>query len=141
MPMIRPVLAALAGIFLLQSAPADEVKIITAAGQKQMLTKPGTEAVGADKPDVVIVEYFDYNCPFCKEFVPTLRALLSQDPKVAVVYKEWPILGDVSVYAASAALAAGYQGKYLAAHNALITGPRLAGNDQVDSILQGAGVN
>ena len=50
-------------------------------------------------------------------------------------------MGDVSVYAASSALAAGWQGKYLLAHDALINGPRLARNDQVDSILQSAGVN
>jgi protein-disulfide isomerase len=73
--------------------------------------------------------------------VPALKALLEADPKVAVVYKDWPILGAVSVYAATSALAAGYQGKYLAAHDALIGGPRLAKNEQVDAILQGAGVN
>jgi len=139
--MIRTVLAALACGLLLQSASADEVMTITAAGQKEMLTNPGTERAGARNPDVIIVEYFDYNCPFCKQLVPELRALLAQDSKVALLYKEWPILGDVSVYAASAALAAGYQGKYLAAHDALISGPRLAGNDQVDALLQGAGVN
>ncbi len=106
-----------------------------------MLAKPGTDAVGARDPDVVIVEYFDYNCPFCKQLVPTLQALLAQDPKIAILYKDWPILGDVSVYAASSALAAGYQGKYQVAHDALIGGPRLAQNEQVDSILRTAGVN
>ena len=50
-------------------------------------------------------------------------------------------MGAVSTYAASSALAAGWQGKYLAAHDALIGGPHLAGNEQVDAILQGAGVN
>jgi protein-disulfide isomerase len=97
--------------------------------------------VGARKPDVTIVEYFDYNCPYCKKLVPALLALLAQDPKVAVVYKDWPILGPVSAYAASSALAAGWQGKYLVAHDALISGPRLSQNDQADSILQRAGVN
>jgi protein-disulfide isomerase len=90
---------------------------------------------------VTIVEYFDYNCPYCKKLVPALQALLAQDPKIAVLYKDWPILGDVSVYAASSALAAGWQGKYLLAHDALINGPRLGQNNQVDSILQSAGVN
>jgi protein-disulfide isomerase len=120
---------------------AQDVQTVTAAGQKQMLLNPGTDAVGARNPDVTIVEYFDYNCPYCKKLVPALRALLAQDPKVAIVYKDWPILGAVSVYAASSALAAGYQGKYLAAHDAFMSGPRLAQNDQVDSILQHAGVN
>ena len=111
------------------SASAEDVQIITRAGQKQMLASPGTDAVGARHPDVTIVEYFDYNCPYCKKLVPALQALLAQDPKIAVLYKDWPILGDVSVYAASSALAAGYQGKYQVAHDALIGGPRLAKNE------------
>jgi protein-disulfide isomerase len=135
------VFAALACSFLMGAAPAQDTQLVTVEGQKQMLANPGTDAVGARKPDVTIVEYFDYNCPYCKKQVPALQALLAQDPKIAVVYKDWPILGAVSVYAASSALAAGWQGKYLAAHDALISGPRLARNEQVDAILQGAGVN
>jgi len=134
-------LSVLGCALLLGAASAEDVQIITRAGQKQMLASPGTDAVGARHPDVTIVEYFDYNCPYCKKLVPALQALLAQDPKIAIVYKDWPILGDVSVYAASSALAAGWQGKYLLAHDALINGPRLAQNDQVDSILQRAGVN
>jgi protein-disulfide isomerase len=135
------VLALLANAWLAGAAAAQDVAIITRAGQKEMLKNPGTPPAGANNPDVVIVEYFDYNCPYCKKIVPTLQSLLAQDPKIAVVYKDWPILGPVSVYAASAALAAGYQGKYLAAHDALISGPRLAKDEQVDGALQKAGVN
>jgi protein-disulfide isomerase len=65
----------------------------------------------------------------------------AQDNKVAIVYNDWPILGDVSVYAAKSALAARWQGKYLMALDALINGPRLARNTQVDAVLQRAGVN
>src|SRR3979490_2731404 len=115
--------------------------LITLEGQKQMLTKPGTDPVAARNPDVTIVEYFDYNCPYCKQLVPAFQSLLAQDPKIAIVYKDWPILGPVSQFAAASALAAGWQGKYLVAHDALISGPRLAQNEQVDSILQSAGVN
>jgi protein-disulfide isomerase len=141
MQMVRTFLGALACALLLGVAFAQDVQIITRAGQKQMLANPGTQAAGARTPDVTIVEYVDYNCPYCKKLVPTLQALLAQDAKIAVIYKDWPILGDVSVYAASSALAAGWQGKYLVAHDALISGPRLAQNEQVDSILQTAGVN
>jgi protein-disulfide isomerase len=135
------ILAFAACAMLLGAADAPETQIITRAGQKQMLANPGTDPVGAREPDVVIVEYFDYNCPYCKNMVPALQGLLARDPKVAVVYKDWPILSAVSKFAATSALAAGYQGKYLAAHDALISGPRLAQNAQVDAVLQGAGVN
>jgi protein-disulfide isomerase len=138
----RSVLLSLLGCaLLLDVAWAQGIQLITLAGQKQMLTKPGTAPVGARNPDVTIVEYFDYNCPYCKQLVPALQALLAQDPKLAIIYKDWPILGPVSKYAAASALAAGYQGKYLLAHDALMSGPRLARNEQVDAILQTAGVN
>jgi len=144
MPMIRIMVSMLACALLLDAASAqqaEDLDLITPDGQKQMLASPGTEPVGARQPDVTIVEYFDYNCPYCKTVVPTLQALLAQDSKVALIYKDWPVLGPVSTYAASSALAAGWQGKYLVAHDALISGPRLARNDQVDAILQKAGVN
>jgi protein-disulfide isomerase len=135
-------LAVMANAWLLGAAAAqDDVPVVSRDGQKQMLKDPGTEAVGAAKPDVIIVEYYDYNCPYCKKLVPTLHTLLAQDPKIAVLYKDWPILGPMSLYAATSALAAKWQGKYLAAHDALIGGPRLAKNDQVDGILKGVGVN
>lgn len=127
--------------WLSAAAAAQDVALVTAAGQQALLTNPGTPIVGAQKPDVTVVEYFDYNCPYCKKLVPTLQALLAQDPKIGIVYKEWPILGPVSQYAAAAALAAGWQGKYLAAHDALIAGPRLSANAQVDALLQKAGVD
>src|SRR6202049_5318382 len=123
MKMMRMILPVLACALLLHAASAQDVDLITPEGQKQMLAEPGTDPVGARQPDVTIVEYFDYNCPYCKTIVPTLQALLAQDPKIAILYKDWPVLGPVSAYAASSALAAGWQGKYLLAPDALIHGP------------------
>jgi protein-disulfide isomerase len=139
--MIRSLLWFLACALSMNAAAAQDVALITRDGVKQILALPGKDPVGARQPDVVIVEYFDYNCPYCKKLVPALKALLAQDPKIGLVYKDWPILGPVSEYAAASALAAGWQGKYLAAHDALISGPRLAQDDQVDDLLAHAGVN
>src|SRR5580658_10983543 len=110
---------------------AQNVEQVTVAGQKSILAQPVIEAPGSHDPDISVVEYFDYNCPYCKKFAPTLQALSAGDPKVAVVYKDWPILGEVSVYAARSALAARWQGKYLAAHDALLNGPRMTQNTEV----------
>jgi protein-disulfide isomerase len=134
-------LAVMTVLYLPTIALAQGIQLITVAGQKEMLTEPGTDAVGAANADVTIVEYFDYNCPYCKKLAPALQSLLAEDHKVAIVYKDWPILGDVSMYAARAALAARWQGKYLAAHDALMNGPRLAQNDQVDASLKRAGID
>jgi len=141
MRIFRTLLPFLVWALLMDAAAAQDVALITRDGVKQILANPGTGPVGAFKPDVVVVEYFDYNCPYCKKLVPTLKALLAQDSSIGLVYKDWPILGPVSEYAAASALAAGWQGKYLAAHQALLSGPRLAQVDQVDDILQHAGVN
>jgi protein-disulfide isomerase len=122
-------------------ALAEGIQLITAEGQKAMLESPGTEPAGAADADVTIVEYFDYNCPYCKKMAPVFEELLAQDHRVRIVYKDWPILGDVSVYAAKAALAAQWQHKYRVAHDALINGPRLATAAQVDSALSHVGVN
>ena len=70
--------------------------------------------------DITIVEYFDYNCPYCRKVEPELRQVVQDDGKVRLVLKDWPILGPVSVVAARMALACKYQDKYRQAHQALI---------------------
>jgi protein-disulfide isomerase len=122
-------------------ASAQNAQPITAAGMTQILTDPGVPAFGSSHPDLKIVEYFDYNCPFCKTLAPAFQSLVATDHDVAVIYKEWPIFGGASEYAAQSALAATWQGKYLQAHDALMTGPRLAQNEQVDAVLQRAGID
>lgn len=108
--------------------------------QQQILANPGTDiAGGAGKTRVV--EYFDYNCSFCKKLAPHLAQLQAESPAVSITYKEWPIFGGISVYAAKSALAAQWQGKYLTAHDALMGGTRLTQEAQVDGILKGAGVD
>ena len=64
--------------------------------------------------------FFDYNCPYCRRVKPEMEALLAADPNVRVVYREWPILGDGSVFAARAALASRNQGKYEEFHWAMM---------------------
>jgi protein-disulfide isomerase len=123
------------------SQELQELQEISRAGEKAILAGPRLEKAGALNPDLTIVEYFDYNCPFCKRVVPTFKQLLAEDKKLAIVYKDWPVLGESSAYAARCALAAGWQNKYLVAHDALLSGPRLSRNDQIDAILQGAGID
>ncbi len=120
---------------------AQELREVSRAGETAILTQPGLQMIGARNPDLTIVEYFDYNCPFCKRVVPTFKQLLAEDKKLAIVYKDWPVLGESSLYAARCALAAGWQDKYLTAHDALLSGPRLSRNDQIEAILQNAGVD
>lgn len=70
--------------------------------------------------DVTLVVFSDYQCGYCRRFNPTLDALMAADPKVRVVYRDWPILGGGSGPAARAAIAASFQKKHLPFHRALI---------------------
>ena len=88
----------------------------------QLESDPNAPNLGNPEGDVTVVEFFDYNCPYCRSAGQTLQALLAADANVRVIYREWPILGEDSVIAARAALAAREQGKYEAFHWALMNG-------------------
>jgi protein-disulfide isomerase len=96
---------------------------------------------GNQEGDVTLVEFFDYRCPYCKRAVPALKELLESDPKIRVVYKEFPILGADSVLAARAALASKKQGKYEAFHNALMTNTGSLTHDNIMRIAQKVGID
>jgi protein-disulfide isomerase len=96
----------------------------------------GAEAgpvVGNPKGDVTLVEFFDYRCPYCKQVQPQLRSLIAEDRRLRVVYKEFPILGKASVFAAHAALAAALQGKYEAFHDTMMA---MRGRIDDDAVLR-----
>ena len=81
---------------------------------------PNAPVLGNPDGDVTVVEFFDYNCPYCRRVKPVVEALLKADPNVRLVYREWPILGEGSVFAARAALAAREQGLYAKFHWAMM---------------------
>jgi protein-disulfide isomerase len=97
--------------------------------------------LGNPKGDITIVEYFDYQCPFCKKISPVLDQVVHDDGKVRLVLKDWPILGDPSGYAARLVLAAKYQNKYEPAHRALIGKVGRLTESVIDDTLAQAGVD
>ena len=76
--------------------------------------------IGNPDATVTVVEFFDYNCGFCKRVVNDVSELVEVEDDVKVVFREMPILGDSSQIAARYALAASKQGKYVEFHNALM---------------------
>lgn len=76
--------------------------------------------VGPAGADVTIVEFFDYQCPYCRVVAEFLSEVQANDPRVRIVYKEWPVLGSDSEFAARAALAAARRGQYLRFHETLM---------------------
>ena len=86
---------------------------------------PMSPVSGNADGDVTVVEFFDYQCGYCKRALKTMEDVLETDANVRVVWKEFPILGPVSVFAARAAMAAERQGRYLPFHLALMREPKL----------------
>ena len=85
-----------------------------------LLSDPTSPVGGNPVGDITVVEFFDYNCGYCKKAAPALKTLMAKDANVRVVYKEFAILGPQSVAAAKAALAAQRQGKYVEFHQGLM---------------------
>src|SRR6476469_6217088 len=90
------------------------------AGNRAAIETPfGSSWKGAAKPDVTLVEFFDYACPYCKASNPTVDRLLQEDKGLRVVYRELPILGPDSVVAARLSLEAAQLGRFAKFHDAL----------------------
>ena len=89
---------------------------------------------GAAKPDVTVVEFFDYACGYCRASLPDLAKLVGSDAKVRVVYRELPILSEESGNAAKVSLLAAERGQYMAYHKALYA----AGKVTRDTIIAAA---
>jgi protein-disulfide isomerase len=106
-----------------------------------VLRDPDIPVAGNAKGDITIVEYFDYQCPYCRKVEPELLQVVSDDGKVRLVQKNWPVLGPVSVIAARMALACKYQDKYLAAHEALIGVNSKLTEPRIRELLAGAGID
>jgi protein-disulfide isomerase len=106
-----------------------------------VLRDPDIPVAGNADGDITIVEYFDYQCPYCRKLEPELRQVVQDDGKVRLVLKDWPVLGDVSVKAARMALASKYQDKFLAAHDAMIGVNSKLTEPRIRELLTGAGID
>ncbi|MGH6937931.1 DsbA family protein [Hypericibacter sp.] len=101
-------------------SPEDELAAVTLARHDEIFSDPTAPVGGNPAGDVTLVEFFDYNCPYCREAASILDATVQTDKGLRLVFKELPILGPGSTFAAQAALAAHKQGKYLIFHKAMM---------------------
>jgi protein-disulfide isomerase len=112
---------------------AKEVARADAEAQKVLAAKAGSVAqpfagawAGNPNGDVTVVAFMDYNCGYCRASLPAVAELIRRDPKVRVVYREYPVLGEDSVTAARWALAAAEQGKFPVFHDSLFAAGRVS---------------
>lgn len=89
----------------------------------EIFNDPDAPVGGSPEGDVALVEFFDYNCPYCKKAMPVMDEAEAGDKKLKIIYKEFPILGRGSTFAAKAALAAHKRQSYLVFHKAMTEHP------------------
>lgn len=128
--------AALAAFALLGPALSQDIDV------EAILNDPEAPTAGNPRGDVTIVAFLDYNCPFCKTSAADLERIVRTDGKIRLVYKDWPILSESSVYGARLALAAKFQGRYDSVHKALMNIPgRNAGEEKMLEAVKKSGVD
>ncbi len=114
----------------------------TIAKRRQELFSPSEGTIiGNPKGDVTVVEFFDYNCGYCKSMFQGVAELLREDTKMRLVLKEYPILGPSSMTASRAALAARKQGKYADLHLALLNHKGQLSDPTIMDIASKAGLD
>jgi len=109
--------------------------------QAELYRDPDSPVGGNPDGDVVIVEFNDYQCPYCKRAYQAVKSVAGADGKVRIVYKDIPILGEASKIAAQAALASAKQGKHQPLHNALMEFTGKLDRDKILEIAVGVGID
>lgn len=107
----------------MESQQAERLKVAVGQNARELFRSPATPLTGNADGDITVVEFFDYNCPYCKKLGAQLDQLTAADPKLRIAYKEMPILSKGSEDASRVALAAKLQGKYSDVHQALLLTP------------------
>ncbi|MBX3334110.1 MAG: DsbA family protein [Nitrospira sp.] len=116
-------------------------KSALATKQDELLHDPASPVSGNPKGEITVVEFYDYRCGYCKRAAPAVTELQKVDPRVKVVYKDFPILGEPSELAAKAALASQAQGKHQAFHEALLASHSDMTKEEILKIAVSVGLN
>lgn len=125
-----------------QEAAREEMQKAALSQLTDHIITPGITPIGGNpKGDVTIVEFFDYQCGYCKRAFPTIMEVVNSDQNIRFVMKEFAILGPVSEIAARAALASQKQGKYEDFHKELMTVRGRLSEDKIYKTAEGLGMN
>jgi len=141
MTRLRALAAAFALALGVAGAAAQEIVRVPSELANAATHFPRGMTLGDPDGDVTIVEFFDYNCPYCRQMTPIMAEAEASDPGLRIVYKEFPILGPGSIFAAKAALAAERQGRYVEFHKALMNADGRVDQALTLSIAEKAGLD
>ncbi len=125
----------------LEKEQADKLKNFMAENAKDIYRNADASVAGDPKGDITVVEFFDYNCGYCKRGMPEVQKLIQADPHVRIVFKELPILSKGSEETARVALAARRQNKYWEFHQAMLASKGQANEASSMKIAESIGLD
>lgn len=124
----------------MQKMQAFSLKAI-ANHKAQIFNDPNSPVAGNKNGDVILVEFFDYQCGHCKDMKGVIDEVVKKNPDLKVVFKEFPIFGANSEFASKAALAAALQGKYQQLHEALLAAGNPLTKEKIMAAIQALNLN
>ena len=136
---LREAIIALQAYELRQQQKAARMALV--AQEKSLYGSTVSYVAGNPNGDVTLIEFFDYNCAYCRRSMKDLMTLIDTDPNLKVIFKEFPILGEGSFYAARAAVASIKQGKYFEFHKAMMQVRGTTGKGNVLEIAEEVGLD
>ena len=123
-------------------SPAKSQSDVSLERQRQaILEDPIAPRIQPNGYDVTIIEYMDYQCPYCRASHGPLKMLLATDRKVRVIFRDWPIFGPASERAARLAIASQWQGKHSLFHDALMTMPQPLDEAKIKAAAKLSGID
>ena len=128
-----------------QTAEAEKARSAVKTHSEALFNSPRQVTLGNPQGDVTFVEFFDYNCGYCKRALGDMTALMGKDPKLKVVLKEFPVLGPGSVEAAQVAVAVRMQDKggkkYMEFHQKMLLGRGQADKTRAMAVAKEIGLD
>lgn len=121
----------------------EKAQVAIAANAKALFADKSNPVMGNPKGDITIIEFFDYQCPHCKDMGPVIEAAIKNNSNVRVVLKELPIFGATSRDASAAALSSYLQGpeQYKKFNKALLAAPNPLNKTRVLAVAQTVGLD
>lgn len=102
---------------------------------------PNSPFVGPKDAKIVLVEFFDFSCGYCKRLAPAVKEIVKKNPEIKVVFKPITFVAPISKYAAQAALAAAEQGKFMEVYSAMLGADGRLTEEAINSIAEKAGLD
>jgi len=112
-----------------------------AASVNELFNHHGDPIAGNPNGKVTVVEFFDYQCSHCMTMAPVIKSIIKSNPEVRIVFKDFPIRGPISNYAARAAIAANKQNKYFDFNHELLSTNLSLSQDSILDIAKNVGLN